>query len=148
MSEPVFQRVIDNVERVVLGKRAVIETVVAALLARGHVLLEDVPGVGKTVLARALARSVDAEFRRIQCTPDLLPSDVSGVAIYNPRDLAFEFRRGPVFAHLLLVDEINRATPRTQSALLEAMEERQETVGGGPQALAEPFYLIDNQTHT
>src|SRR5215467_8630215 len=107
---PALPRLVENVERVLFGKREAVETVVAALLARGHVLLEDVPGVGKTVLARALARSLHAEFRRLQCTPDLLPSDVTGVAVYNPRDLAFEFRRGPVFAHVLLVDEINRAT--------------------------------------
>jgi MoxR-like ATPase len=142
---PVFIQLIDNVERVLFGKRAVVETVVAALLARGHVLLEDVPGVGKTVLARALARSLRAEFRRIQCTPDLLPSDVTGVAVYNPRELTFEFRRGPVFAHLLLVDEINRATPRTQSAFLEAMEERQVTVDGAAHDLPEPFFLIATQ---
>jgi MoxR-like ATPase len=142
---PVFIQLIDNVERVLFGKRAVVETVVAALLARGHVLLEDVPGVGKTVLARALARSLRAEFRRIQCTPDLLPSDVTGVAVYNPRELTFEFRRGPVFAHLLLVDEINRATPRTQSAFLEAMEERQVTVDGAARDLPEPFFLIATQ---
>jgi len=138
-------RLIENVERVVFGKREAIETVVAALLARGHVLLEDVPGVGKTVLARALARSIRGEFRRIQCTPDLLPSDVTGVALYNPRELAFEFRKGPVFAHVLLADEINRATPRTQSALLEAMEERQVSVDGATHALPEPFFLIATQ---
>jgi MoxR-like ATPase len=142
---PVFTRLIDNVERVLFGKREAVETVVAALLARGHVLLEDVPGVGKTVLARALARSLHAEFRRIQCTPDLLPSDVTGVAVYNPRDLAFEFRRGPVFAHVLLVDEINRATPRTQSAFLEAMEERQVSIDGAAHGLPDPFFLIATQ---
>jgi MoxR-like ATPase len=137
--------VVANVERVILGKRPVVETVVAALLARGHVLLEDVPGVGKTVLARALSRSVGADFRRLQCTPDLLPSDVTGVSVYNTKDQTFEFRRGPVFTHLLLADEINRATPRTQSALLEAMEERQVTVDGTTHALPEPFFLIATQ---
>ena len=141
----VFLQLIENVERVLFGKRAAVETVVAALLARGHVLLEDVPGVGKTVLARALARSLRADFRRIQCTPDLLPSDVTGVAVYNPRDLTFEFRRGPVFAHVLLVDEINRATPRTQSAFLEAMEEGQVTVDGTPHELPQPFFLVATQ---
>ena len=128
-----------------LGKRDAIETVVAALTARGHVLLEDVPGVGKTVLARALARSIQSEFRRIQCTPDLLPSDVTGVSLFNPRELQFEFRKGPVFAQVLLADEINRATPRTQSALLEAMEERQVSVDGVTHPLPEPFFLIATQ---
>ena len=138
-------RLIENVERVLLGKREAVETSVAALLARGHVLVEDVPGVGKTVLARALARSIQGEFRRIQCTPDLLPSDVTGVALYNPKDLAFEFRKGPVFANVLLADEINRATPRTQSALLESMEERQVSVDGQTHALPDPFFLIATQ---
>jgi MoxR-like ATPase len=138
-------RLIQNVESVVLGKRAVVETVVAALLARGHVLLEDVPGVGKTVLARALAQSVAASFRRIQCTPDLLPSDVTGTAVFDPKALAFEFRRGPIFASFVLADEINRATPRTQSAFLEAMEERQVSVDGTSHPLPDPFFLIATQ---
>jgi MoxR-like ATPase len=118
---------------------------VAALLARGHVLIEDVPGVGKTVLARALARSLRAEFRRIQCTPDLLPSDVTGVSVYDPKTMAFQFRPGPVFTHVLLADEINRATPRTQSAFLEAMEEHQVSVDGATQPLPEPFFLLATQ---
>jgi MoxR-like ATPase len=141
----VAARLVESVERVVLGKRAAVETVVAAMLARGHVLIEDVPGVGKTMLARALARSIRAEFRRVQCTPDLLPSDVTGVSIYNPKELSFEFRRGPVFCNVLLADEINRATPRTQSAFLEAMEERQVSVDGTTHPLPSPFFLVATQ---
>jgi MoxR-like ATPase len=142
---PVFARLIDNVERVILGKRSVIETVVAALLARGHVLVEDLPGVGKTILARAIALSIQGNYRRVQCTPDLLPSDVTGISIYDPKEMKFSFRPGPVFANVLLVDEVNRATPRTQSAFLEAMEERQVTVDGAAYPIPKPFFLIATQ---
>jgi MoxR-like ATPase len=120
----------------------VVETVVAGLLARGHVLIEDLPGVGKTVLARAIALSIEGQYRRVQCTPDLLPSDVTGVSVYDPREMKFTFRPGPVFANVLLVDEVNRATPRTQSAFLEAMEERQVSVEGVAYPIPKPFFVI------
>jgi MoxR-like ATPase len=134
---------LDNIERVVLGKRDQIELVACALLCEGHVLLDDVPGTAKTVLARAIARSVDgATTARIQCTPDLQPTDVTGLSVYDQRERAFEFRPGPVFTNILLVDEINRAMPRTQSALLEAMAERQITVDGESRALPRPFLIL------
>ncbi len=116
------QRLIDNVERVMVGKRSVVELTVLGLLCQGHVLIEDVPGVGKTVLAKSLAKSVGCSFQRIQFTPDMLPSDVTGVSVFNQKTLEFEFRPGPIHAQIVLVDEINRATPKTQSSLLEAME--------------------------
>jgi len=131
-----------NVQRVIYGKQNVIETILVALLARGHVLLEDVPGVGKTILARALSASLGGAYRRIQCTPDLLPADVLGVSVFNPKTSQFDFHEGPVMTNVLLVDEINRATPRTQSALLEAMGDATISVEGRTIALPQPFLLI------
>jgi MoxR-like ATPase len=136
------QRVMDNVDRVIIGKRNVAELLLVALLCEGHALLEDVPGVGKTTLARSLARSIGGEFKRIQFTPDLLPSDISGISYYNQKLGDFQFRPGPVFTSILLADEINRATPRTQSALLEAMEERTVTVEGDTMPLPRPFLVL------
>jgi MoxR-like ATPase len=124
-AQVVAGKLIDNIERVILGKRQVIEHTVTCLLCQGHLLIEDVPGVGKTMLAKALARSIDGTFRRIQFTPDLLPSDVTGVSIFNEKTREFEFRPGPILSQIVLTDEINRATPKTQSALLEGMEEHQ-----------------------
>jgi MoxR-like ATPase len=141
----IANRVIDNVERVIVGKRHEVERMLIALLCRGHVLIEDVPGVGKTVLAKAIARSLGCEFSRIQCTPDILPSDITGVSIYNQKTGEFEFRPGPVIAQIVLADEINRATPKTQSALLEAMEEHQVTVDGRTMRLPEPFLVLATQ---
>src|SRR6266849_6824649 len=126
--QTIAERVVANVEHVILGKHREIQLALLALLCRGHVLIEDVPGVGKTMMARALAKSLGCSFRRIQFTPDLLPSDVTGVSIYNQQTQEFQFRAGPVMSQIVLADEINRATPKTQSALLEAMEERQVTV--------------------
>jgi MoxR-like ATPase len=134
--------VVDEVETVIVGKRQVIERALTGMLCQGHVLIEDIPGVGKTMLAKALAKSVGGSYRRLQFTPDLLPADVTGVSVYNQKTGEFEFRRGPVFTHVLLVDEINRATPRTQSSLLECMEEYQVTVDGVTYALPRPFFVI------
>ena len=139
------ERAADNVERVIVGKRDVIDLLLVALLCEGHVLIEDVPGTGKTMLAKSLARTLDCSFRRIQFTPDLLPSDVSGVSFFNQRSQEFEFRPGPIFAQVVLADEINRATPRTQSALLECMEERQVTLEGETRALPRPFLVMATQ---
>jgi MoxR-like ATPase len=138
-------QVIDNVERVIVGKREAIELMMVALLCEGHVLIEDVPGVGKTMLARSIAISLGGSFKRIQCTPDLLPNDISGVSVFNQGSGQFEFREGPVFVNILLADEINRATPRTQSALLEAMQEQQVTVDGVTRQLPRPFIVLATQ---
>jgi MoxR-like ATPase len=139
------ERVIENLEKVVIGKRQSIELIVIGLLCQGHVLIEDVPGVGKTVMARSLARSLDCTFNRIQFTPDMLPSDVTGVSIFNQQKREFEFRAGPVIGQIILADEINRATPKTQASLLEAMEERQVTVDGVTHALPKPFMVLATQ---
>ncbi len=139
------QAVQANVGRVIIGKADVVELLLVALLCDGHILLEDVPGIGKTTLAKALARSIDCTFARIQFTPDLLPSDVTGISFYNQKTQAFEFRPGPIFSQVVLADEINRATPRTQSALLEAMQERQTTVDRETYPLSRPFLVIATQ---
>lgn len=139
------RRIRENIAKVIIGKEGVIDLVVTALLGGGHVLLEDVPGTGKTVLAKSLARSVGVDFKRVQFTPDLLPSDLTGINYYNQKQGDFTFRRGPVFTGILLADEINRATPRTQSSLLECMEERQVTVDGTTYPLAEPYFVIATQ---
>ncbi|MCJ7736282.1 MAG: MoxR family ATPase [Anaerolineae bacterium] len=138
-------RLIGSVERVIIGKRSVIDLVVVGLLSQGHVLIEDVPGVGKTMLARALAKSLGCTFRRIQFTPDMLPSDVTGVSIFNQKTREFEFRPGPIMAQVVLTDEINRATPKTQAALLEAMQELQVTVDGVTHGLPTPFIILATQ---
>jgi len=138
-------RVKQNVGRVIVGKDEVVEQAVVALLCEGHLLIEDVPGIGKTMLAKAIARSLGCSFRRIQCTPDLLPSDITGTYIFNQKTSEFEFRPGPIMAQIVLADEINRATPRTQSALLEAMQERQVTAEGETMPLPRPFMLMATQ---
>jgi MoxR-like ATPase len=138
-------QVIRNVETVIVGKRRQIEWLIVALLCQGHVLIEDVPGTGKTMLARAIAASMDIRFKRLQCTPDLLPNDVTGVSVFNQQTSAFEFRPGPVFVNIMLADEINRATPRTQAALLEAMQERQVTMDGVTRPLPAPFLVLATQ---
>ncbi|MGC9334629.1 MAG: AAA family ATPase [Anaerolineae bacterium] len=139
------ERVVDNVEKVIVGKRQAIELILVALLCEGHVLIEDVPGTGKTMLARAVAASLGLSFKRLQCTPDLLPNDITGVSVFNQKAGEFEFRPGPAFANVLLADEVNRATPRTQSALLEAMGEGQVTADGVTYPLNRPFLVLATQ---
>jgi len=143
--EQTGEKVLANVERVIVGKHHEVRLALVALLCRGHLLIEDVPGTGKTVLAKAIARSLGCSFRRIQFTPDLLPSDVTGLSIYNQKNQEFEFRPGPIMAQVVLADEINRATPKTQSALLECMEERQATIDGTTYAMPDPFLVIATQ---
>ncbi len=138
-------KIINNVENVIIGKREQIELLLVAMLCQGHVLLEDVPGTGKTMLARSIAISLGLEFKRLQCTPDLLPSDITGVSVFIQHESRFEFRAGPLFVNILLADEINRATPRTQSALLEAMQERQVTADGVTRPLPRPFLVLATQ---
>ena len=145
MIQQTAERVIANVEKVIVGKRPAIELILIALLCEGHVLIEDVPGIGKTTVAKAIAKSLGCSFKRIQFTPDLLPSDITGISYFNQRASDFEFRPGPVMSQIVLADEINRATPRTQSALLEAMEERQITVDGETRMLPRPFVVLATQ---
>ena len=140
-----IEKVIRNINKVIIGKEEVITLSLVALLAKGHVLLEDVPGVGKTMLVRTLAKSLDCDFKRIQFTPDLLPSDVTGVSIYNPKEMEFEFRGGPILGNIILADEINRTSPKTQSALLEAMEEKSVSVDGRTIILGQPFFVMATQ---
>jgi MoxR-like ATPase len=140
-----FAAIVSNVERVIHGKREVVELALVCLLAEGHLLIEDVPGVGKTTLARSLAASIEGRLQRIQFTPDLLPSDVTGVSVYHPASAVFQFHPGPVFGNIVHADEINRASPKTQSALLEVMQERRVTVDGQPRAVPRPFMVIATQ---
>jgi len=142
---PIAGQIVDNIEKVIVGKHNEIILTVMAYFAGGHVLLEDVPGVAKTMLARAFARTIGGSFKRIQCTPDLLPNDITGSSVFNPKTTEFEFRAGPLFAQIMLADEINRATPRAQAALLEAMAERAVTVDGNRYELPPPFFLIATQ---
>ncbi len=143
--QSIAERLVTNVERVIVGKRREVQLMLVALLSKGHVLIEDVPGVGKTVLAKTIARSIGCTFSRVQFTPDLLPGDVTGVSIFNQGTRVFEYRPGPIVAQIVLADEINRATPKTQSALLEAMEERQITVDGESHDLPNPFVVLATQ---
>ncbi|PKK39070.1 MoxR-like ATPase [Clostridiaceae bacterium JG1575] len=145
MGQPIIQRIMDNVRRVIVGKDPEILHIVKGMLCGGHILIEDLPGLGKTTLVKALAKTMDLSFARIQFTPDLLPSDILGVSVYNQRDMTFEFRQGPVFAHVILADEINRTSPKTQSALLEVMEEAQVSEGAISYQLERPFFVLATQ---
>lgn len=140
-----IQKFLSNIDQVIIGKESVVSKVLVALLAEGHILIEDVPGVGKTTLAKSVAKSIDCSFSRIQFTPDLLPSDILGVSIYNQKASDFVYKKGPIYAHVVLADEINRASPKTQSSLLEAMEERQVTMDGNTYKLEEPFIVMATQ---
>ena len=141
----IAQEIVENVSKVIVGKKSIVEHALSAVIAQGHILIEDVPGVGKTMLAKSISASIGCSFKRIQFTPDLLPSDIVGISIYNQRTGEFQFRAGPVMAQMVLVDEINRATPKTQSALLEAMEELQVSVDGDSRTLDRPFVVIATQ---
>jgi MoxR-like ATPase len=143
--EECCRKVLDAMSQVIVGKGGVLRQIMAGILANGHILIEDYPGLAKTLIARLFGQALDLQFRRIQFTPDLLPSDITGSSIYDQRERRFEFRRGPIFAHLLLADEINRATPKTQSALLEAMQEAQVTIEGTSYPLEPPFLVIATQ---
>ncbi len=143
--QAIANRIVENIERVIVGKHSAVQLTVLGLLCQGHILIEDVPGTGKTVLAKSVSRSVGCQFRRIQFTPDMLPTDVTGVSVFNQKTREFEFRPGPIHAQIVLADEINRATPKTQSALLEAMEERQVTVDGVTHPLQPPFMVLATQ---
>jgi MoxR-like ATPase len=143
--QSIAERLIENVEKVIVGKKEAVRLVITGLLCQGHVLIEDVPGTGKTMLAKSLAKSIGGTFNRIQFTPDMLPTDVTGVSIYNQKTMEFEFRPGPIIAQIVLTDEINRATPKTQAALLEAMEEHQITVDGVTRPMPEPFLVLATQ---
>ncbi len=143
--ETLLQSVIENIEKIIFGKRDAVLGILKGILAEGHILIEDIPGTGKTTLAKAIASSLDLSFQRIQFTPDLLPSDITGISIYNQKTMQFEFRKGPIFTNILLADEINRTSPKTQSALLESMEERQITENGTSWAMPRPFIVIATQ---
>lgn len=142
---PLLEKAVEHIENIIIGKRDIAILSLAAILAKGHVLLEDVPGVGKTMMVRALAKLIGADFKRIQFTPDLLPSDVTGVSIYNTKTMEFEYRPGPIMGNIVLADEINRTSPKTQSSLLEAMEEGNVTIDGKTMRLAEPFFVMATQ---